>query len=67
MEDEDGAVMFLTQREGEDRESAEYLLPQDFLGDAGAKFVKYCQQNGFDVDFGIFAQDVQWDSTGPSF
>ena len=56
VENEDGSVEFLTQREGEDTNSAEYIASNEFLSDSAKEIVKYCKDNGLVEALGMFAQ-----------
>ena len=57
VENEDGSLSSLTQREGEDEALAEYLPPEDFLSEEGQTFVQYCKENGLQEALGIFSSE----------
>ena len=58
-ENQDGSYTFLTQKIGEDVAAAEYLYPQDFLDEAGRKFLEYCQEHGLEEKLGIFNPELR--------
>ena len=58
-EDAEGNLVFLTQKDGEDEQSAEYLVPKDFLSEAGQKFVQYCERTGLQDLLGLFQRPVE--------
>ena len=46
--DEDGKILFLTQRQGERVDQAEHLPPQDFLSGSAQTLLEYCSEVGLE-------------------